>query len=53
MTAMQSNWASQHDWFRWAERDGLFKFSVYVYDSSTEDLLKFSDYHKLRHWAGY
>lgn len=55
MTHRQMSWAEQHDWFRFAWRlDWLYQnWAVDVYDSSSDTVVRFTDYQALRAWAGY
>jgi len=48
MTQKQKEWASQHDWFIRAGVDG-----VYVIDTETSKICEFTDFMKLKIWAGY
>jgi hypothetical protein len=57
MTERQIRWAASHDWFIAITADGE---GVLVLDAYTtrdgryvEDSRCFSDYYKLRNWAGY
>lgn len=55
MTTKQINWAMTHDWYYYAGRDSVTGvIRVWVYSNRPEGgILPFSDYQKLRKWAGY
>lgn len=63
LTATQANWASGHDWFiravralngqRWEYTVVVVDVEVHQDGTVTESVVEFTDYHKLRAWAGY
>ena len=52
MTAQQLRWAAQHDWYRGAELANG-RYIVSCYESETDQVVKFTDFKTLYHWAGY
>lgn len=54
MTYEQIKWASLHDWYEGAYKDGGDGFVCVVrHDVVPDASLTFDDYNALRKWAGY
>lgn len=53
MTYNQIEWAKQHDWYVHYIREGDGSYTAIVYDSELQYSVRFTDFKKLKEWAGY
>lgn len=53
MNTEQVSWAKSHDWYTGAIRNSDGAYTVLCYCSEVQYSIRFTDYRKLRSWAGY